>query len=63
MGANFTLVCKRCEKVIMLTRNARVPRPVKWGLCTMCTPRKIHNHREAPMVQLANGEFRCISPQ
>lgn len=37
---HYTLVCRnpQCQKIIMLTRNQRADRPVRYGLCGMCAP-------------------------
>jgi hypothetical protein len=50
-AAHFTLVCavKSCQKIIMLTRNHRVDRPVRYGLCAMHR-KTIWNHRDAPFT-------------
>lgn len=48
---HYTLVCRnpKCQKIIMLTRNQNVPRPVRYGLCAMCKPSR-WDYRQAPMV-------------
>lgn len=48
---HFTLVCavKSCQKIIMLTRNQNVPRPVRYGLCSMHRQTR-WNHRDAPIA-------------
>ncbi len=35
---HYTLVCGRCRKVIMKTRNRNVPRPVRLSVCSICKP-------------------------
>lgn len=48
---HYTLVCKHCEKVIMLTRRSLThPRPVKYDVCRMCGPLKGWNHHDAPLA-------------
>lgn len=48
---HYTLVCKQCEKVMMLTRRSLTePRPVRYSLCRMCAPQQpTWNHHNAPL--------------
>lgn len=49
MKPQYTLVCRTCAKVVMRTRNARVPRPVRVGYCAAHTPVKRWESRNAPL--------------
>ena len=50
--AHYTLVCRhqKCQKIIMLTRNPRVPRPVRYGECAMCKTTR-WDYRHAPLKE------------
>jgi hypothetical protein len=46
---HYTLVCKHCWKIMMLTRPQHVHRPVRYGECRICKPQKKWNYRDVPL--------------
>jgi hypothetical protein len=46
---HYTLVCQKCQKVIMKTMNRNFARPVRYSECRICAPAKGWNHHDAPM--------------
>jgi rRNA maturation protein Nop10 len=51
---HYTLVCKHCGKIIMITRPQHVHRPVRYGECRICAPQqKRWNYRNVPMREPA----------
>lgn len=50
MRPGYTLVCRVCQKIIMLTRTPNADRPVRWGVCRLCgLPNRRWNYRSAPI--------------
>lgn len=47
----YTVVCQKCGKTIMKTRNRKIPRPARFGLCGICKPQGNWNHRLAPWTE------------